>query len=205
MARKYGPTYCRAYHTNTPVPTEPKQETHPELYAKVQETPLTELELKGLSRAGDFWSHGSGYYKQMSTKPLTLGYSLRDSPAGLLSWLYEKMHDWSDEYPWTDEEILTWVSIYYFSVAGPDASARIYWAIERRQPSAFATAAEYVDVPMGTLRFSGDIFFLPKVWNESLGPIVHESDYEGGGHFAAWERPDAIVRDLKAMFKGGIM
>ena len=39
----------------------------------------------------------------------TLGYSLHDSPVGLLAWLVEKLHDWTDNYPWTDDEILTWV------------------------------------------------------------------------------------------------
>lgn len=46
---------------------------------------------------------------------------------GLLTWIYEKLHDWSDEYSWTDDEVLTWVSIYYFSTAGPAASQRIYY------------------------------------------------------------------------------
>ena len=41
---------------------------------------------------------------------------------------------------------------------------------------------------------------LPKLWNHTLGPIVFENEYEGGGHFAAWERPDAIVNDLRSMF-----
>jgi hypothetical protein len=32
------------------------------------------------------------------------------------------------------------------------------------------------------------------------GPVVLESNNDKGGHFAAWERPDAIVRDLQDMF-----
>ena len=37
-----------------------------------------------------------------------------------------------------------------------------------------------------------------------MGPVVFESEYESGGHFAAWERPKAIVGDLRKMFgKGG--
>lgn len=36
------------------------------------------------------------------------------------------------------------------------------------------------------------------------GPVVHESHKDKGGHFAAWERPDAIAEDLQKMFgKGG--
>jgi hypothetical protein len=200
MAKKYGPSQCRAFHTNTASPSEPKAETHPELHAKIQSTPLSEPEKQGLARAAHFSSEGMGYYKQQATKPRTLGFSLRDSPVGLLAWMYEKMHDWSDGYDWTDEEILTWVSIYYFSTAGPDASSNVYYEMEHGQPPPFAAAADYVNVPLGISRFSKDLILLPKLWNHSLGPVVFEGEHEGGGHFAAWERPDAIVQDLRIMF-----
>lgn len=49
-------------------------------------------------------NEGSGYAKQQSTKPQTLGYALQDSPVGLLAWIYEKLVVWTDEYPWTDDE-----------------------------------------------------------------------------------------------------
>jgi hypothetical protein len=45
-----------------------------------------------------------GYSAEQSTQPQTLGYALADSPAGLLAWIYEKLHRWTDEYPWTDDE-----------------------------------------------------------------------------------------------------
>ena len=37
------------------------------------------------------------------------------------------MHDWTDEYPWTEDEVLMWVSVYLFSREGPGASVRIYY------------------------------------------------------------------------------
>jgi hypothetical protein len=40
--------------------------------------------------------------------------------------------------------------------------------------------------------------------NALIGPLVHESVNDKGGHFAAHERPDVIVADLQKMFgKGG--
>ncbi len=39
-----------------------------------------------------------------STRPQTLGYGLGDSPVGMLAWIYEKLVQWTDSYPWTDEE-----------------------------------------------------------------------------------------------------
>ena len=47
---------------------------------------------------------GRGYNIEQSTQPQTLGYSLADSPAGLLGWIYEKLVNWTDNYPWSDDE-----------------------------------------------------------------------------------------------------
>lgn len=33
-----------------------------------------------------------------------------------------------------------------------------------------------------------------------MGPVVFEKEHGKGGHFAAWECPDAIVSDLRTMF-----
>jgi hypothetical protein len=43
------------------------------------------------------------------TKPQSLAYGLWDSPVGLLAWIREKLDTWTDNYPWTDDEIITWV------------------------------------------------------------------------------------------------
>ena len=41
-------------------------------------------------------------------------------------------------------------------------------------------------------------------WVRAIGNVVHESDHEHGGHFAAFERPDDLAGDVRAMFaKGG--
>jgi hypothetical protein len=204
MALKYGSRYCKAYHVNSAIPSEPTVESHPELHSKIKSTELSQLEIESLQRTGHSSKEGMGYYQEQSTKPQTIGYSLTDSPVGLMAWIYEKLHDWSIGYPWTDDEILTWVSIYYFSKAGPAAASNIYYEMEHRQPGAFAASQVYIDVPFGIARFAKDLVLLPKLWNHTLGPIVFESEYEGG-HFAAWECPDAIVKDLRTMFgQGGV-
>lgn len=41
---------------------------------------------------------------EQSTQPQTLGYSLADSPVGLLAWIYEKLVNWTDGYKWSDDE-----------------------------------------------------------------------------------------------------
>ena len=53
---------------------------------------------------------------------------------------------------------------------------------------------------MGTAKFPKELMQVPKLWNRTLGPLVLAREYENGGHFAAWERPDALVGDLREMF-----
>lgn len=38
------------------------------------------------------------------------------------------------------------------------------------------------------------------VYQFSSGEVMPESTHDKGGHFAAWERPDAIAKDLQDMF-----
>lgn len=45
-----------------------------------------------------------------------------------------------------------------------------------------------------------EISVVPKTWARTMGPVVFESEYEHGGHFAAHEHPEAIIGDLRKMF-----
>lgn len=67
-------------------------------------TPYTAAEKAGIERSKWFTEQGIGYYAEQTTQPQTLGYGLADSPAGLLAWIYEKLVNWTDNYPWEDDE-----------------------------------------------------------------------------------------------------
>jgi hypothetical protein len=44
----------------------------------------------------------------------------------------------------------------------------------------------------------------PVIWGKTLGEVVYDRVHAKGGHFAAWEVPETIVKDLEGMFgKGG--
>jgi len=203
MARDY-PKSCKAIHINMAIPSQPTVTEHPVLYAKMQTTPLTDGEKAAIARGEWFRKEGMGYFGEHATKPQTIGYSMTDSPVGLLAWIYEKLHDWSDHdtsLPFRDEEVITWISIYYFSTAGPAASQRIYYEFSHDPEQSFETWGRYFpDVKLGIARFPKELGLAPKLWNQTMGPVVFESEYESGGHFAAWEEPDAIVDDLRKMF-----
>jgi hypothetical protein len=86
----------------------------------------TPQEKAGLKASQEYQINGSYYLHIMRTRPKTIGTMLADSPVGLLAWIYEKLIAWMDDYPWTDQEICEWVSLYWFSRAGPAASVAIY-------------------------------------------------------------------------------
>ena len=76
----------------------------PVQYVKYLVTPYTQREREAFANHSAFQTKGNGYLILQSTRPQTLGYSLADSPVGILAWIYEKLVQWSDSYPWTDEE-----------------------------------------------------------------------------------------------------
>ncbi|KAF8526168.1 Alpha/Beta hydrolase protein [Gautieria morchelliformis] len=205
IAQIYGGRYCKASHTNMPFGLRPQLLTNPFLYLKHLLTPYTATEKAGLARFAWFRERGSGYAALQSTQPQTVGYSLNDSPVGLLAWIYEKIVTWTDGYPWTDDEIITWVSIYWVSRGGPAASLRIYY--EAARTGAWDPSAQIVPrhVPIGISLFPKELFVLPKTWMHTLANVVFIGEYTKGGHFAAYERPQELVGDVRAMFRKGAM
>ncbi|KAI0480227.1 alpha/beta-hydrolase [Xylariaceae sp. FL0804] len=208
LAHRY-PSHCRATHLNYAESGPPSFTSNPLLALQHAVTPYSERERRGAERSSWFFNEGRGYGALQSTKPQTLGYGLADSPAACLAWIYEKLHDWSDAYPWTDDEICTWVSIYWFSVAGPAASVRIYYEYshnvdgrkDKLDPERLRSWSP--GVKLGFSHFPQDLQVRPSTWVRAQGPVVLEREHPDGGHFAAWERPADIVADVRAMFGRG--
>ncbi|KAJ7243787.1 Alpha/Beta hydrolase protein [Mycena rebaudengoi] len=196
IANIYGGKHSMAWHTNMPLGKAP---------GNVLEENLTPKEKAGLERVKWFQRSGGGYLGPQSTQPQTLGYSLADSPAGLLAWIYEKLVNWTDSYSWEDDEVLTWVSVYWFSRAGPTASLRLYFEAEKRDMNvAFSMAPPRPTIPLGLSHFLKDILPFPISWTRGMGNVVFDGEHDSGGHFAAYERPEALAGDLRKMFgKGG--
>lgn len=203
------PDRIMASHINMIRATAPTAETHPALTVQHALQPYTARDEQGFARSKWFAEEGTGYRYQQSTKPQTLGYALADSPVGLLAWILEKLHDWTDQYPWTDDEILTWISIYWHSTAGPAASLRIYYEATHAPSNPVKDAMPFVNretaqkfiptVPLGMAAFPKELNVVPRSWAHTLGPVVLYSEHEHGGHFATTEHPELIAEDLRKM------
>ncbi|KAF8258647.1 Alpha/Beta hydrolase protein [Lactarius quietus] len=175
----------------------PSFREHPITVLKQLIASFTVRERQHSAHTKNFLKNGRGYSAEQSTKPQTLGFSLSDSPVGLLAWIYEKLVTWTDAYPWSDDEVLTWVSIYWFSRAGPAASVRIYYELARASQ---VVSFPKTIVPVGLPYFPKDLVQFPRTWLRAQAKIVFESEHEIGGHFAAYEKPEALVGDLRKMF-----
>ncbi|KAH9035737.1 Alpha/Beta hydrolase protein [Lactarius pseudohatsudake] len=196
-ASLYGPKHVKASHTNLPMCEPPEFFKNPIALLKCLIWSFTSDGRKKTAVSQDFFKNGMGYFAEHSTKPQTLGFSLADSPVGLLAWIYEKLIAWTGAYPWTDDEVLTWVSIFWFSRAGPAASIRIYYELTL---SGEVIVFPKTTVPVGLSFFAEEVAHFPKALLRSKGNIVFESEHEAGGHFAAYEQPEALVGDLRKMF-----
>jgi pimeloyl-ACP methyl ester carboxylesterase len=56
-------------------------------------------------------------------------------------------------------------------------------------------------LPVAVSAFPKEILPTPRKWMERrCSNIVHWNQMEKGGHFAAWEQPEAFVKELRAAF-----
>jgi epoxide hydrolase len=148
-----------------------------------------------------FQGEGRGYLLLQSTRPQTLAYSLTDSPVGQLAWIVEKFKEWT--HPATTlpedavdrDQLLTNVSIYWFTRSGASAAGFLYESAHTEEgwvpPS---------DVPQGMAVFNADPI-LRRVMDPQRA-MSHWSEFDEGGHFPAMEVPDLLVDDVREFFRG---
>ncbi|GAB3959529.1 epoxide hydrolase [Actinoallomurus acanthiterrae] len=159
---------------------------------------LTETELARLGQYQD--QDRAGYAMIQATRPQTLAFGLHDSPAAQLAWIAEKFKEWTDparELPEDAvdvDQLLTDISIYWFTGTAA-SSARLY----KETQKSWGAATEYSPLPHGVAVFPGD----PGVRRiaERDHKVVHWSEFDRGGHFAAMEAPELLVEDIRAFFR----
>ncbi|HVS41424.1 MAG TPA: epoxide hydrolase [Candidatus Dormibacteraeota bacterium] len=143
------------------------------------------------------------YFSIQGTKPQTLAYGLTDSPVGLLAWIVEKFRTWTDrgggdEPAIHPDVILTNVMLYW--VTGAINSS--FWPYVDRLHGGWRIGADdRVRVPTGYAAFPREITRPPRSLAEQRYDIVHWTEMERGGHFAALEQPEALAADILAFLR----
>ena len=161
---------------------------------------LSESEQAALASLKYYRDWDSGYSKEQSTRPQTVGYGLVDSPAGLCAWIVEKFWSWTDcdgdpANVLSRDEMLDNVMLYWLPATGA-SSARLYWE------SFGKPLAGRVQVPVGCSVFPREIFRASRRWAQKQFPdLRYWNEPVRGGHFAAFEQPTAFVDEVRAAFR----
>ncbi|KAL3146131.1 hypothetical protein ABBQ38_015475 [Trebouxia sp. C0009 RCD-2024] len=162
---------------------------------------VTAQEISWLNDTFQFQKSDTGYMKQQSTKPDTLGYALNDSPAGLLAWILEKFWKWSDGglLPYSKDFLITNACLYWLT-GNVSSSLRIYYEAANTGDITDILLKQYCKVPTGVAVFPKEIAKVPKNWVCSMYNLQHWTVFDRGGHFAAKEVPELLAKDVQDFF-----
>ena len=161
--------------------------------------PLTEAETAYRERAAR-WAAEEGAYEHLHyTRPQTLAFALADTPVGLASWIVEKFHAWSEHgedlrQTFPPDMLIDNLMIYWTS-GTIGSSMRYYYEDTRfRPPSA---AEDRVAVPTAVCMWPHDLMVAPREWAARGYDVRQYTTPAHGGHFPAWEAPDAYAQDIR--------
>ncbi len=161
---------------------------------------VTPAELALMADMGRVGAEETGYFAIQSTRPQTLAYAQADSPVGLMAWIVEKFHAWSDDGTrFGDDALLTNVMLYW-ATGTANSSARLYFESQHAGTHATHPFPHRITVPTGAAIFPKELFTPPRAWAERAYDIVRWTVHDHGGHFAAFERPDELTADVRTFF-----
>ena len=148
-----------------------------------------------------------GYRTQQATKPQTLSYAMMDSPVGVAAWIIEKMRGWSDlkngdiESVYSKDILLSNIMVYLVTKTFNTASW-IYYG--RREEGGRSLPKDHLPlkVPTAVALFPKEYLeWAPRSYVERIYNIKKWTEMPKGGHFAALEQPDLLIKDIKDFSK----
>ncbi|MFD9426381.1 MULTISPECIES: epoxide hydrolase family protein [unclassified Streptomyces] len=164
---------------------------------------LTERDQARLGKLSRFDAELSGYMKLQQTRPQTLAYALTDSPVGQLAWIAEKFLDWTGAEQLPEEAVdrdrlLTIVSIYWLTATAGSSAQYYYEGAEAVRAAAGGAVPPPLTVPVGVAVFPDDIFVpIRRFADRDIPTLIHWTEFEHGGHFAALEKPAELAGDVR--------
>jgi epoxide hydrolase len=168
----------------------------PEELASFTDAEKQRLERLNSSTAGP----GNGYFEVQAHRPQTLAYALTDSPVGQLAWIVERFKEWTHDADVPEDavdrdQLLTNVMLYWLTGTA-SSSGRMYY---ENMHAGFSPQPP-ATTPTGVAVFAEDHAI--RRYGERGNNIVHWTEFDRGGHFAAMEVPDLLVGDVRSFFRG---
>ena len=163
---------------------------------------LPDDERRACEQLSFVYTKGVAYGYQLGLRPQTMT-ALADSPVGLAAYLLD--HDerslahiselFVDGRPYGDltrDDILDNITLTWLTNTAV-SSGRQYW---ERKVSFFSVKG--VSVPAAVSVFQEELYKVPRSWAERAYPkLIHYSQLEKGGHFAAWEQPKLLSEEIR--------
>jgi pimeloyl-ACP methyl ester carboxylesterase len=140
-------------------------------------------------------------------EPQTIAYALVDSPVGTAAWILGRRRDWSDHggdlYRTFDRDFLCTTASIYWLNGSIASSMRIYHEYfgtgapppprHQNQPA--------IPAPTAFAVFPKELLLLPRRWAQRITNLKRWTVQPRGGHFAAAEQPQLVIRDLQEFFR----
>lgn len=153
-----------------------------------------------------------GYFHIQATKPDTIGAALTDNPIGLAAYILEKFAFWTDHRfrdladggltkHYTLDNLLHNLMFYYLPNS-IQTSQRLY--AETFSASGMSHQLDRVPmtVPAGCARFRYDLAHqIDWALQEKFANLIHSTYHNPGGHFAAMQMPDILLKDFISFVK----
>lgn len=195
-------------HTNMPA-TVPADISKALAFNQQPPTKLSAEEQNAWNQLDFFYKKGVGYANEMSNRPQTL-YGIADSPIGLAAWMLDhdarsqeliaRVFDGKTE-GLTRDDVLDNVTLYWLTNTAI-SSARLYWDTTQTSSGGGFFDVRGVKIPVAVSVFPDEIYAAPRSWAEKAYPnLIHYNRLPKGGHFAAWEQPQAFTEELRTAFR----
>jgi len=188
------PNTCTAIHINI-------------LIVRHPDGPQTKEEKEWEERFERHQIKENGYRIQQSTKPQTLSYAMMDSPVGVAAWIIEKMRGWSDiknndiESVYSKDTLLSNIMVYLVTKTFNTASW-IYYGRVAEGGRFLPKEGLPIKVPTAVALFPKEYLeWAPRSYVERIYNIKQWTKMPEGGHFAALEQPDLLVKDIRNFVK----
>ena len=147
-----------------------------------------------------------GYRTQQATKPQSLSYAMIDSPVGTAAWILEKFYSWSDlkkgniENVYSKDLLLSNIMIYILTKTF-NSAAWIYFGRREEGGRPFPKNFKKIRIPTGIAEFPKEMLsWPPKSYVKRIFNVKRWTKMKKGGHFAALEEPDLLVKDIRSFF-----
>ncbi len=169
--------------------------------------PQTEEEKEWIKKFENDQIVQDGYRTLQATKPQSLSYSMINSPVGVAAWIIEKFHGWSDidnnnlESIYSKDVLLANIMIYVLTDTF-NTSSWIYFGRRKEGGRFFPKNFKKIKTPTGIAIFPKEMSeWPPRSYLERIFNVRQLSKFSSGGHFAALEKPDLLVNDLRKFLR----